>query len=157
MTEFSRDLPIGYLARRPAPVQPDHPDELSRLGVGGVYGHRHEVRYSGGALVQVIRPEGDCGDPRGALAFEMYRIAVSRHQPFSEALEACAAERYPDNHEFEPAVLRVNGVDWAAVEVREYGFVARAAVVNGWTVVAAVSEGSELAVELHTVAELAAA
>lgn len=151
------DLPIAYLAGYEAPLQPEHPDRLARLGISGASSSRNEVRYPNRAFVQIIRPGTLHTDPRAAIAWEMYRIAIGRHQPFSGALEACAAEHDPDNHEFEAAVLRVDGVDHDAVEVREYGLVARAAVVDGWIVVAAVPEGDEPAVELHTYTELAVA
>lgn len=156
----SRDLPIAYLAGLDAPVQPGHPVELARLGVTGIRGGtRHvtnEVRYDSRTMALVHRPGWDGADPRSALADLMWRAAVARFQPFEDALEACASEQDPDNHEFGPAALRVDGVEHEAVEVREHGLVARAAVVDGWTVVASVPEGGELAVELHTVAELAA-
>lgn len=166
MTHSSPELPIAYLVGFDIPTQPDHPDPLARLGVTGTHSYwddgelrhvRNEVRYSDGALVQVIRPGWDASEPRAAIAAEMHRIAVSRHLPFTEALEACAAERDPDHHEFEPATLRVGGVDYQAIEAREHGLIARAAVVDGWTVVACVTDGVAIEVALHTIAELTTA
>lgn len=161
MTQTPPDLPIAFLVGYAAPVQPEHPNKLARLGVTGVRGDHaegrqhiaHEVRYAPDTFALAIRPGWDGADPRTALAWEMYRVAIGRHASLAEGLEAAAAERDPDSHEFEPATLRIDGVEHEAVQLHEYGMVARAAVVDGWTVVAAVPAGQQPAVELHALAE----
>ncbi|WP_194896302.1 hypothetical protein [Catenulispora pinisilvae] len=160
------DLPVALLLGYTPPRRPGHPEPLVRLGVTGTRGQRidgklrhvsNEIRYPNtDARVLVNRPGWSDADPRAALAWLMFRVAVERHQPFSEALDACAGELDQESHEFHQAVLSVNGTEHEAIELREKGLTARAAVVSGWTVVACVPEtDAEPVIELTDTVDFA--
>ncbi|WP_194922080.1 hypothetical protein [Catenulispora rubra] len=151
MTTVEPDLPVARLVG------------YERIGVTSRRGQRidgqlrhvtNEVRYPGtDARALVNRPGWSDADPRAALTWLMFHVAVDRHKPFSEALDACAGELDQSSHDFYPAVLSVNGTDCEAVELSEKGLTARAALVGGWTVVACVPEAADLVVELVTTDE----
>lgn len=147
MTTVEPDLPVAFLTG------------YGRIGVTSRRGQRiegelrhvtNEVRYPGtDARVLVNRPGWSDADPRAALTWLMFHVAVDRHKPFSEALDACAGELDQASHDFHRAVLNVNGAEYEAVELSEKGLTARAALVGGWTVVACIpGDGSEPVVEL---------
>lgn len=147
LTTVEPDLPVAYLVG------------YERIGVTSTRGQRiegelrhvtNEVRYAGtDARTLVNRPGWSDAEPRAALTWLMFHVAVERYKPFSEALDACAEELDQESHDFRAAVLRVDAMAYEAVELSEKGLTARAAIVDGWTVVACVPDSAaELAVEL---------
>lgn len=164
MTELpiETDLPLAFLAGRRRRIQPDHHSPLARLGITGTRGHRigdrvrHVMNTAGyGTEYRVqaaaIRPGWTWGDAHGALAWHVYCIAVSEAMAagIDDPAGSSDGELDQATHDFAPAVLVVNGAGYPGWELRERGVLVRAAVVDGWTILASVLDGDEPLVELE--------
>lgn len=160
--EFEKDLPAGFLDGYDPPVQPTNAFGLARFGITCIHHRRslgeamthirNDVRYPG-ALVQIHRPGWDNSEPRDALAAVMLRIGVIGWPRPPQPMQQPA---YPTSHQYEQAILLVDDVGYAGLELHEYGLTARAASVDGWTVLACVPTKEPIQIQMLTVAELLA-
>jgi hypothetical protein len=138
-------MPAAYLVGRPRPraISPGHQridDTLQHVTNTAVYDNRTRV--------QVAREGWDFGSVKGAIVWAMYRAAVTSNQNRGSNLDEYA--HLLDDvelHPFTATTLAVDGIAHPALELHRFGVVVRAAVVEGWTVLACVPESQDPTVE----------
>lgn len=100
--------------------------------------------------VSVCRPDGwPWGEPRQALAWAMFCVAVSSNKPVGVGVEVHQSELDESSHDYQAATLTVDCVAYQGWMVHGHGVRAWAVTVaGGWTVLAVAPEGQEPVVEL---------
>lgn len=161
MTEpIETDLPLAFLAGYPRRLQSLHPDPLAQRGlsgfnegqINGVTRHFANTVLHGAGIrtrAEIIRPGWNRAEPQAALCDLMMRFELATLKDLSGGFDMCPG---PKAHAYGFGPLVVDGVQYNAIELREHGVVARAAVVaGGWTVLACVPDdvASMPAVELE--------
>lgn len=147
------DMPVAFLAGYERRPQPEHTDPLARVGVtaaryaeidGRLRRAENRVRHAVDAQAAVMRRS----DLQEALFQLLEQVLFDREHSYSHASQGTVFEAEGPENRVYPGFLTVEGVQHEALELREPGVVLRAAVVDGWTVVASVPDGQEPVVEL---------